>query len=100
MRIAILLSSLFIAACATSNTTDLKRMSTAEVCYFGMVEPEKQQMAMDEVRRRNDDCNQHSAEIAKIRDLEARAGANPGGANPMEGSGSGAQRSGSMGRGY
>src|SRR2546427_12143332 len=98
MRIAILLSSLFIAACATSNTTDLKRMSTAEVCYFGMVEPEKQQMALDEVRRRDDDCSKHSAEIAKIRDLETRAGGNATGANPTESGG--AQRSGGMGRGY
>jgi len=100
MRLAILLSSLFIAACATSNTTDLKRMSTAEVCYYGMVEPDKQQVALDEVRRRNDDCNKHSEEITKIRDLEARAGANPAGTNPTEGMGSGAQRSGGMGRGY
>ena len=45
--------------------------------------------------RRDDDCSKHSAEIAKIRDLEMRVGA-----NPMEGSGSGAQRSGGMGRGY
>jgi len=47
------------------------------------------------VRRRNEDCNKYSAEIAKIRDLEARAGA-----NPVESSGSGAQRGGGMGRGY
>ena len=98
MRITILLASLFVAACASTSATDLKRMSTAEVCYYGMVEPDKQQMALDEVRRRNDDCNKHSEEIAKIRDLEMRAGGNATGANPTEGGG--AQRSGGMGRGY
>jgi hypothetical protein len=95
MRAAILLCPLFVTACATTTAKDLQSMPIAEVCYLGMVEPEKQQMVLDEVRRRNEDCNKYSAEIAKIRDLEARAGA-----NPVESSGSGAQRGGGMGRGY
>ena len=95
MRAALLLCLPLIAACASS--TDLKKMSTAEVCYAGMVEPDKQQAAFDEVRRRNDDCSKHSAEIDKIRELEARAGMSPG-ASPTD---AGTPKSGGgMGRGY
>ena len=100
MRTILLCPLFMIAACATSNTTDLKRMSIAEACYLGMIEPDRQQAVLEEVRRRNDDCSKHSDEIAKIRDLEMRAGGNPGGTSPAESSGSGAQRSGGMGRGY
>ena len=65
-----------LAGCATKVTPEsLQRMPIAEVCYLGMVEPDKQQMAADEVRRRNDDCAQHKAEIDRIRDQEMRAGA-------------------------
>ena len=100
MRTILLSPLLIVAACASTSANDLKSMPIAEVCYLGMVEPEKQQMVLDEVRRRNEDCNKYSAEIAKIRDLEARAGMNPGGTSPVESSGSGAQRGGGMGRGY
>jgi len=96
MRAALLLCLPLIAACASS--TDLKKMSTAEVCYAGMVEPDKQQAAFDEVRRRNDDCSKHSAEIDKIRELEARAGGSPSGANVTGGAAK--SGGGGMGRGY
>jgi hypothetical protein len=96
MRAAILLCPLFVAACASS-PKDLQSMPIAEVCYLGMVEPEKQQAVAEEVRRRNEDCNRHSAEIAKIRDIETRAGMSPGTA-PTD---AGTPRSGGgMGRGY
>lgn len=65
---------ILLAGCAGVTPQSLQRMPIAEVCYLGMVEPDKQQMAADEVRRRNDDCAQHKAEIERIRDQEARAG--------------------------
>ena len=88
---------LVLAACAVT-PEKLRGMPIAEVCYLGMVEPEKQQMAADEVRRRNEDCAKHKAEIDRIRDQEMRAGATDmggmqgGGARPSGGMG--------MGRGY
>ena len=94
------LALVLLVGCATKVTPEsLQRMPIAEVCYLGMVEPEKQQMAADEVRRRNDDCAQHKAEIDRIRDQEMRAGATDVGgvqgaaaARPSGGMG--------MGRGY
>ena len=83
-----------LAGCASVTPESLLRMPTAEVCYLGMVEPDKQQMAADELRRRNDDCDRHKAEIDRIRDQEARAGAQPGtGGMPGQG------RQGGMGMG-
>jgi len=88
-----------LAGCATKVTPEsLQRMPIAEVCYLGMVEPDKQQMAADEVRRRNDDCAQHKAEIDRIRDQEMRAGGDVGGV-PTTGRQSGGGGMG-MGRGY
>ena len=89
-----------LAGCAAVTPEKLRGMPIAEVCYLGMVEPDKQQMAADEVRRRNEDCAQHKAEIDRIRDQEMRAGADVGG---VQGSGAAAARpSGGMGmgRGY
>ena len=94
------LALVLVAGCATKVTPEsLQRMPIAEVCYLGMVEPDKQQMAADEVRRRNDDCAQHKAEIDRIRDQEMRAGATDvggvqGACAARQGGGMG------MGRGY
>jgi hypothetical protein len=83
-----------LAACATQVTPEsLQRMPIAEVCYVGMVEPDKQEMAANEVRRRNDDCATHKAEIDRIRSEEVRAGATD--VSGMQGSG----RQGGMGMG-
>jgi hypothetical protein len=89
-----------LAGCAAVTPERLQKMSIAEVCYLGMVEPDKQQMAADEVRRRNDDCAQHKAEIDRIRDQEMRAGATDVGG--VQGAGAAARPSGGMGmgRGY
>ena len=85
-----------LAGCATQVTPEsLQRMPIAEVCYLGMVEPDKQQMVADEVRRRNDDCAQHKAAIDRIREQEARAAAESGQASGVQGP----QRQGSMGMG-
>jgi len=91
---------LLLAACAAVTPDRLQKMPIAEVCYLGMVEPDKQQMAADEVRRRNDDCARHKAEIDKIRDEEMRAGGDVGGAQGAARQGGGASGGMGMGRGY
>jgi len=96
------LALVLLAGCATKVTPEsLQRMPIAEVCYLGMVEPDKQQMAADEVRRRNEDCAQHKAEIERIRDLEIRAGGTDvGGAAGVQGSAARPSGGMGMGRGY
>ena len=85
-----------LAGCASVTPQSLQRMPIAEVCYLGTAEPDKQQMANDEVRRRNEDCSQHTAEINRIRDQEARAAAESGQGAATPGQ---APRQGSMGMG-
>lgn len=94
-----------LAGCAGVTPEKMRSMPIAEVCYLGMVEPDKQQMAADEVRRRNEDCAQHKAEIERIRDQEMRAGGTDvggGGAQGAAGRPQGGMGGGGMGmgRGY
>jgi hypothetical protein len=96
MRTA-LLAAVVVAACATEVTPGrLQEMSTAEVCYLGLSDAAKRTMAMEEVARRNDSCEKHKDEIARIYESERRA------TNIGMGGGVGMQRSGGgmMGRGY
>ena len=67
-----------LAGCASVTPQSLQKMPIAEVCYLGTVEADKQQMVNDEVRRRNDDCSRHTAEIQRIREMDARAAAESG----------------------
>jgi hypothetical protein len=85
-----------LAGCASVTPQSLQRMPIAEVCYLGTVEPDKQQLVADEVRRRNEDCSRHTAEINRIRDQEARAAAESGQGAATPGQ---AARQGSMGMG-
>jgi hypothetical protein len=62
------------AACASTSAGDLKRMSTAELCYTGMTQPEHTQLVDAELSARKADCGDHAAEIKKIEDIERRAG--------------------------
>lgn len=79
MRATAILSLLILAACASAPTPDkLKAMSTAEVCYLGMVEPEHRQVVDAELQARKADCRDYAAEIEKIQDTERRAGMTPG----------------------
>jgi len=90
-----------LAGCAGVTPEKMRSMPIAEVCYLGMVEPDKQQMAADEVRRRNEDCAQHKAEIERIRDQEMRAGGTDvGGAAGVQGSAARPSGGMGMGRGY
>ena len=92
----IAISAAMLAGCAAVTPQSLQKMPIAEVCYLGTVEPEKQQLADDEVRRRNEDCSRHTAEIQRIREMEARAAAESGQAPQAQ---TGQQRSvGTMGR--
>ena len=95
----IALCFLLLAGCASAGPQDLQKMSIAEVCYLGALEPQSRQMAADEVRRRSEDCSKHADEIAKLRDQEQ------GGAAGMMGGMGGAKSGmggmgGGMGRGY
>jgi len=63
---------LLLAGCATSGD-DLKSLTTAEVCYRGATRPEDRQAAAEEIRRRNDDCSQHTAEIDRLREEDIRS---------------------------
>ena len=92
----IAISAAVLAGCASVTPQSLQRMPIAEVCYLGTAEPDKQQMANDEVRRRNEDCSRHTAEINRIRDQEARAAAESGQGAATPGQ---APRQGSMGMG-
>jgi hypothetical protein len=96
MRTALLAASL-LAACATEVTPErLQQMPTAEVCYLGLSDAGKRAMAMDEVKRRNDPCENHKDEIARIYESERRAsGMGMGG-----GMGTPSTGGGMMGRGY
>ena len=91
----IAISAAVLAGCASVTPQSLQRMPIAEVCYLGMAEPDKQQMVADEVRRRNEDCSRHTAEINRIREQEARSAAESGQASGMQGQ----ARQGSMGMG-
>ena len=75
MRIAMPALAL-LAACASTEVTPerLREMPVAEVCYMGLSDAGKRQMAMDEVKRRNDACENHKDEIARIYESERRAG--------------------------
>jgi hypothetical protein len=96
MRIATI-ALVLLAACATDVTPErLREMPIAEVCYLGLSDSSKRAMAMDEVKRRNDPCENHKDEIARIYEAEHRA------SGMGMGGGMGAQPSGGgmMGRGY
>jgi hypothetical protein len=92
-----LLAVVLLAACATEVTSErLQQMPTAEVCYLGLSDAGKRAMAMDEVKRRNDACENHRDEIARIYESERRAsGMGMGG-----GMGTPSMGGGTMGRGY
>ena len=94
---SVLLAVALLAGCATEVTSErLQQMPTAEVCYLGLSDAGKRAMAMDEVKRRNDACENHKDEIARIHESERRAsGMGMGG-----GMGTPSMGSGTMGRGY
>lgn len=73
MRATTLLPLAFVAACASITPKDLESMSTADVCYLGVTDPEKRAMAAAEIERRGASCTEYAAEI-KRREAERQAG--------------------------
>ena len=74
MRALIVLPLFVLAACASTSPQDLQKMSTVDVCYMGMMEPDKKPMVEAELQRRSANCEQYSAELKKMADQEMRAG--------------------------
>src|SRR5215472_6014609 len=74
MRAFLLFPLAVLAGCASTSAKDLEKMSTIDVCYFAMMEPDQKAMAKAEIRRRNANCDQYSAELKKMADQEMRAG--------------------------
>jgi len=63
----------FLLAGCASTGDDLKSLSSAELCYRGATRAEDRQAAADEIRRRNDDCSRHTAEVDRLRDEDIRS---------------------------
>jgi hypothetical protein len=89
----IALSLALLAGCAVT-PPDYSKLSTAEVCYRGAMHEDERAAASDELRKRNDSCADHTAEIERLREAEVRDAQARGGAgnNP-------AIRQGGMGTG-
>ena len=74
MRAILLFPLAVLAACAGPTAKDLEKMSTVEVCYLGIVEPEKSVMVDAEIQRRKANCQDYEAQLKKMADQELRAG--------------------------
>ena len=99
MRSFLLLPLAVLAACATSTSPkDLEKMSTLDVCYEGMMDPDRRQMVENELNRRKETCDKYDAQLKKMAEAERRAGGSAPGAAVT----GGAERQGGMGggRGY
>jgi hypothetical protein len=93
----IALSLVLLAGCAVT-PPDYTRMSTAEVCYRGAMREEERKPAADEVRKRNENCADHMAEITRLREAEARESQMGGGVGSNPGMRQGGMGGGGMGR--
>ena len=57
MRALLLFPLVVLAACASTSPKDLEKMSTVDVCYLGVVEPDQRAMVDAEIDRRKADCS-------------------------------------------
>jgi hypothetical protein len=96
MRAILLFPLAALAACAATTPKDLEKMPAAEVCYLAMIDSSDKDAAQAEVNRRRVNCQDHTAEIKKIQDIEQRTGSMGGGV----GEGTPKPSGGGMGRGY
>ncbi len=69
MRMALLASLGFLAACATPP----EQLSTPELCYVGLTDPARRPLVEDELRRRHANCQDQVGELAQMADYERRA---------------------------
>jgi hypothetical protein len=79
MRAILLFPLAALAACAAPSPKDMEKLPAAEVCYRAMAEPSQKEMAQAEISRRSINCQEHTAEIKKIQDMEQRLGGTGGG---------------------
>jgi len=79
MRAILLFPLAALAACAAPTPKDMEKLSAAEVCYRAMIDSSEKEMAQAEVNRRRVNCQDHTAEIKKIQDMEQRVGGTGGG---------------------
>lgn len=88
MRNLLLFPLVVLAACASTSPKDLEKMSTVDVCYLGVVEPDKRSAVDAEINRRKANCMDHEAEMKKMADQELRAGGSgPAGTEAAKGAG-------------
>lgn len=69
-----------LAACAGGSPKDLEKMATLDVCYEGMMDPDKRQMVENELNRRKETCDKYDAQLKQMADQEMRAGGSAPGA--------------------
>ena len=74
MRALLLLPVFALAACASTSPKDLEKMSTLDVCYEGMMDPDKRALVETELNRRKETCDKYDAQLKKMADQEMRAG--------------------------
>lgn len=100
MRALLVFPLVAIAACASTSPKDLAKMSAIDVCYLAMMDPDEKPKAETELRRRDANCDQYSAELKKMADQEMRAGGSgPQSTNAAKSSGYGTPSGGGgMGR--
>ena len=95
MRPVLLVSIFALAACASTTPKDLEKMSTLDVCYEGLMDPDKRALVDTELNRRKETCDKYDAQLKKMADQEMRAG----GTAPSTGDGGrSGQSTGYMGR--
>ena len=85
------LVALLLAGCAGLTTESLQRTDTAQLCYIAVTQPENRALAEAELKRRNANCQDHTAEVRRMLEDDARM--------KTEGMSSGMSRPGGMGMG-
>ncbi|MBV9189229.1 MAG: hypothetical protein JOZ85_02015 [Betaproteobacteria bacterium] len=79
MRPILLLAAVLLAACASTSSKDLEKMSTLDVCYEGMMDQDKKAMVDAELNRRQENCDKYADKLKEMASQEARAGGGIGG---------------------
>jgi len=69
---SILLVPLLLAGCAGLTAESLQRTDTAQVCYIAVTQPENRTLAEAELKRRNANCQEHTAEVRRMLEDDAR----------------------------
>ena len=97
MRALLLFPVVILAACASATPKDLEKMSTLDLCYEGMMDPDQKQAVENELNRRKESCEKYNAQLKKMADQEMRAGGSVGPQDPKS-AGAPSSSGGGMGR--